>query len=255
MNYGFVDAVQALNAYAGHDALSSVTVAGAGKWEPTNKRKCSTKNTKTKDKLPLRNDIDSSRVLSYLASRGIPEWMSQRLMQSGLLYQEAKTNNIVFVSEEHDFCELRGTVPNNPFHQCRKADADRYWSFCPMLAPPLLAFICESSIDALSLYLLRGYYGQEPDAFPAVYCSIGGVCNNNAIDRICAQYVSILAVDNDQAGEKCRERYPNLGHFIPQKKDWNEDLLDLIAKQNTRNTQNSVTQNESKNQPKMKNAL
>ena len=62
-------------------------------------------------------------------------------------------------------------------------------------------------------------------AVPAAYFSIGGVANQKAIDRIKANFPqAVLAVDNDQAGQKCRERNRDMKHLIPFKKDWNDDL-------------------------------
>ena len=59
---------------------------------------------------------------------------------------------------------------------------------------------------------------------PAVYVSIGGVANQRTIDRLKRKHGVVLAVDNDQAGEECRKRNPDLPTLIPVRKDWNEDL-------------------------------
>ena len=159
----------------------------------------------------------------YLGFRGIPSWLSSRLMQRNLLYQEEGTRNIVFLSPEHDFFELRGTMKNRPFHQCQKTLPDRCWHFCSHLIPARLALICEGSIDAMSLFLLN-HYRHEFDEVPVVYCGIGGVANYRTIDRIVSTIPTILAVDNDDAGAICRKRYPDLNCLIPKNKDWNEDL-------------------------------
>ena len=34
----------------------------------------------------------------------------------------------------------------------------------------------------------------------------------------------VLAVDNDAAGQGCRDRNPMLESIIPKNKDWNDDL-------------------------------
>lgn len=36
---------------------------------------------------------------------------------------------------------------------------------------------------------------------------------------------AVIAVDNDKAGEDCRQRNPDRRHLIPAGKDWNEDLI------------------------------
>ena len=40
----------------------------------------------------------------------------------------------------------------------------------------------------------------------------------------CVGYHIILAVDNEEHGEECRQRNPDLEHIIPTNKDWNQDL-------------------------------
>ena len=63
-----------------------------------------------------------------------------------------------------------------------------------------------------------------------MYCSIGGVANQQRVDVIkscmgAAGRPVFLAVDNDPAGEKCRERNPGCPALVPRLKDWNADLL------------------------------
>ena len=88
--------------------------------------------------------------------------------------------------------------------------------------PERLEYICEAAIDALSLMLIHRQQGKTD---PAVYVSIGGVANQQAIDRLKRQIPSVLAVDNDPAGDGCRARNPDLPTLIPVGKDWNDDLL------------------------------
>ena len=61
----------------------------------------------------------------------------------------------------------------------------------------------------------------------SVYISIGGAGNHRTINRIKKRIRTVLAVDNDEAGESCRRRHPELEHIIPSLKDWNEDLMNL----------------------------
>ena len=62
------------------------------------------------------------------------------------------------------------------------------------------------------------------DTLYAVYISIGGVANDATISRISRSIRTVLAVDNDPAGELCRKRHCDLKTIIPMHKDWNEDL-------------------------------
>lgn len=169
------------------------------------------------------------RMFAYLMSRGIPGDAVRTLSASGLAYQEDGTGNIVFINKERDYCELRGTLTfaEKQFHGCRKTRADRFWYFVPGKSKPKTALITESAIDAISLWLLQRNNG-EPIA-PA-YISIGGVANYSAIDRISRRIKTVIAVDNDLAGDLCRERYKDLRSIIPTAKDWNEDLNNGLNK-------------------------
>ena len=143
-----------------------------------------------------------------------------RLFAEDLLYQDVR-RNAVFRSCAGDFYELRGTWPDKVFHQCRKRTSDCFWYFAPE-GLPRQAYICESAIDAVSLHLLHLRHG--PLDCSSAYCSIAGVANQKTIERISAWLPSVLAVDNDAAGEECRRRNNELPALIPRGKDWNEDL-------------------------------
>ena len=168
---------------------------------------------------------DASAVRAYLSGRGFPKKTLDKLLAANLLYQDVR-RNAVFCSSAGDFYELRGTWPGKVFHQCRKRTSDCFWFFTPE-GPPEKAYICESAIDAVSLYLLHLQNGFSDGA--GAYCSIAGVANQKSIERISAWLPSVLAVDNDVAGQECRHRNSNMPALIPQKKDWNEDLLATIA--------------------------
>lgn len=173
--------------------------------------------------LPVPAPLPHSRMYAYLMKRGIPKPIIIRMVQDGLVYQSAEKGNIVFVNKERDYCELRGsyTYAAKPFHGCRKTTCDRFWYILTGDGKPETAYITEAAIDAISLMLLR--HNQEN----AAYISIGGVANDATISRIKRQIPTVLAVDNDQAGEACRLRHPDLPSIVPEHKDWNEDLLAL----------------------------
>lgn len=175
--------------------------------------------------LPPPADKPFRQMYAYLKSRGIPTWMTKHLESEGLVYQEKGRNNIVFVTPEKDYCELRGTFTygERPFHGCLRTSPDRFWYVTASDRKIRKAYICEAAIDAISLLLIHGRSGNQEDA---AYISIGGVCNQQAIDRVKKRITTILAVDNDDAGELCRKRNPGLRSIIPRHKDWNEDLWD-----------------------------
>lgn len=168
------------------------------------------------------------RVFAYLQQqRKIPADIIQRLIDKELLYQAERTNNAVFVNRKGDFAELRGTLSEKPFHGVLKTEADRFWSFeGSPIAPGEVprAYICESAIDAISLYLLQRSHGEDTRAH---YCSIAGVANQQTIDRIKRHSHAILAVDRDEAGDRCRAQNKDIPHAVPKNKDWNDDWKEL----------------------------
>lgn len=174
--------------------------------------------------LPARARPPFDRVVSYLTGRGIPPETAMFLIQENLLYQDTPYGNAVFVSPDEDYCEIRGTG-NRPFHGCRKKKSDRFW-YLLTDSKPEKAYVCEAAIDAVSLMLIHKAQGIKD---PAVYVSIGGVANQQAIDRLKRKKLTVvLAVDNDLAGNECRKRNPDLTVLIPCNKDWNDDLRQML---------------------------
>ena len=180
--------------------------------------------------LPEPADRPYRRMYAYLRSRGLPAHLIRHMESSGLAYQDRLHGNIVFVSPEKDYCEIRGTLTyaDRPFHGCMKTRPDRFWYLtnCRLPQKPAAAYICEAAIDAASLLLLHKYNGITE---PAAYISIGGAANQQTISRIKTKIRTVLAVDNDEAGQKCRDRNPELDAIIPICKDWNDDLQQRTA--------------------------
>ncbi len=176
--------------------------------------------------LPTPDQKPYRRVFAYLTQkRGLPDVAVQYLIREGLLYQEVVTGNAVFISRDKDFCELRGTCSysHQPFHGIRRCRPNCYWEFANTTSSVQTAYICESAIDAISLSVLHHAAGIRK---PATYVSIGGVKNQQAIDRIRESVnLAVLAVDNDSAGQGCRNRNYNMEYILPTYKDWNEDLV------------------------------
>lgn len=161
---------------------------------------------------------DYRRMLAYLTkTRHIPAYIIQPLIDNGLIYQADKSNNAVFVNRQKDFAELRGTLTDLPYHGIVAGSRhDGCWAFT-IAKNPEIAYICESAIDALSLATLTGEV--------AYYVSIAGASKQASIDRIKASGIkTIIATDNDEAGDACRVRNKDCDTIRPTEKDWNEDL-------------------------------
>lgn len=205
LNYSFLDAVNTLC------ELSSF---------PNSK----TAVTRASFRLPERAQPPFDRVITYLTGRGIPLETVMFLIQKKLLYQDSPYGNAVFVSPDEDYCEIRGTSGTH-FHGCRKKRSDLFW-YLLTNPKPETAYVCEASIDTVSLMLI---HRAQRKMDPAVYISIGGVTNQQAIDRLRRKKLTVvLAVDNDLAGDKCRQRNLDLTALIPRNKDWNDDLRQMF---------------------------
>lgn len=212
MGYGLVDAVQALTAGSINPTPSTAAQCDAVNHIPPG--------------FPARVDGRFRNLFAYLTSRGISSKTVQALVSRKIIYQEKKHNNIVFINFEQDFAEVHGTYTyGKSFHgivpNCR---SDGFWWFCTSKTAKT-AYICEAAIDAISLYEIHRKQGYQKDAY---YISIAGVAKQAAIDRLkISQLTPVIAVDNDDAGQKCRDRNGGLPYILPSAKDWNEDLQAL----------------------------
>lgn len=224
LEYDFPEAVAALCADAGTagtgrtgQALHRPAQAGAGPLS-----------------LPEKTDGQYCQLFSYLSQqRKIPPAIIRQLINDGILYQENTHANIVFTDPSGTFAELHGTSTSKKFHQVKSSDPSAFWWFKPLglSTSPHVAYVCEGSIDAISLYLLLASACSN-HAENGLYCSIGGVANQQRIDRIkkgmaAIGLQTIISVDNDLAGDGCRKRNPECQSIIPFKKDWNEDWIDF----------------------------
>ena len=173
----------------------------------------------------------NTMVWQYLRGRGISEDMLKYLFDARLLYQSEKCeryNSIyaVFISSAGDYWEMHSPDKNMPEDgrkrvYTREGKSNAYWS----LGRGRVAYVCESAIDAISL----SFFHKGEDAS---FCSIGGLGNDNRINHIIADHKEVvLAVDNDKAGDACRERFSYLESIKPTiYKDWNEYLCQQIKK-------------------------
>ena len=176
------------------------------------------------------HDDSLKETIAYLTkTRGLPKAIVERLVKEDLLYQalvihgERKYKNCVFVNDQRTYYEIHGTFSfGKSFHGNGRKEIDSYWSFSTGVGVSKV-YICESSIDAISLAVIKNL-----DYENALYVSIGGVSNYKTIEKLIETYGKrcILAVDNDKAGQECRNKYSSLSAIVPRKKDWNEDLKD-----------------------------
>lgn len=215
MGYTFVEAVQ---------ALSDTSVSASAPIHPAGYLQNGIRNVPPEFPGPVNGTYKN--LFAYLRSRGIPSETIQMLISQKIIYQEKSKNNIVFINMERNFAELRGTYTfGKPFHGIvPNSRHDGFWWFCTS-KNATKGYICEAAIDAVSLYELHKIQGRQEEAY---YISIAGVSKQPAIDRLKNSKLHIvLAVDNDAAGQNCRNKNSDLEYIIPVHKDWNEDLQAL----------------------------
>ena len=216
--------------------------------------------TKEFVKLPYAGK-NNEKIIAYLTGRGISYDTVKMLIDKRLLYQD-ENNNAVFVNSEFDWGEIRRTdtladykcvhensclkfwnaednglcesrtyckrYKSNTFRSILKnSRRDGFWWFQSGNSPAAFIYICESAIDAISLYELNQLEGSNLNA---VYVSIGGANKQDAIDRIkrakCKDM--FIATDNDDTGNDCRDRNMEAFSVKPKNKDWNDDLIERL---------------------------
>lgn len=174
-------------------------------------------------KLPPPVDGPYSRAFAYLTkTRALPANIITDLMHKELLYEDEK-HNAVFTFM--GYAEIVGTCSEVRYKQCI---GQGYWVLNSNDDNTKL-YICESAIDAISLYCLLGDDN-------ATYVSVSGVTKYSAIvsameDFAIYQWFKsevFLAFDNDKAGDDAYDTlktdYPKLLRIKPKLKDWNDDL-------------------------------
>ena len=185
--------------------------------------------------LPEPVDGQPKNLFAYLTqTRCIPADIVKWLISEGVMYQEREHNNIVFVNPERTFAEIRGTNTSKSFHQVMFSDKEAFWWFKTegVRSDPKVAYVFEAAIDAISMYAIQKMCNVKTENI--IFGSIAGVTNQQRIDRIkagmaAAGLQTVLAVDNDKAGEQCRKRNPECEYAIPRYKDWNENLQHLVS--------------------------
>lgn len=169
------------------------------------------------------------RVFSNLINiRKISRDTVKQLIHEGLLYEDTR-GNAVFVNQkkEREIAISRGTstYAKEPFKRIDTSESNNYWVFENQNVDTV--YVCESPIDAISLYELNG------QKFGA-YVAMGGV-KNKTLQKIISDYPHsqiVIATDWDEKGEifaKENRKYcskilrPN-SNDMKNTKDWNDIL-------------------------------
>lgn len=185
---------------------------------------------KTKIQLPPRCE-SNERILKYLTEeRKLPKDLVEEFIASGLIYEDAKHHNAVFVGTDANgiprYAHCRGMTDK---FRMDVTDSDKSYGFCYRGKGKEL-FVFEFPIDLLSHIALYPAGWREHS-----YLSLGGV-SPKALERFLSERQDIesiyIATDNDAAGNNAAEKLAELipkekavYRFLPQAKDWNEDLI------------------------------
>ena len=181
-------------------------------------------------RLPPRCE-SNTRIIKYLTEeRKLPPDLVEAFIASGLIYEDAKHHNVVFVGKDEKgvprYAHCRGTAEK---FRMDVTGSDKSYGFCYRGKGKEL-FVFESPIDLLSHIVLypTGWRNQN-------YLSLGGV-SPKALEQFLSERTDIesifIATDNDEAGNRAAEKMAELipkeksvYRFLPQAKDWNEDLV------------------------------
>ena len=180
--------------------------------------------------LPPRCETNT-RIMKYLTEeRKLPQELIERFIAGGLIYEDAKYHNVVFVGTDANgiprYAHCRGTSDK---FRLDVTGSDKSYGFCYRGKGTEL-YVFEAPIDLLSHIALFSAGWEEHS-----YLSLGGV-SPKALEHFLSERRDIesifIATDNDEAGnhaaEKLAELIPqeiSVYRFIPHAKDWNEELI------------------------------
>lgn len=227
LNYHFTDAVLELcrfNAFNGD--LSNIS-SYEGKYT-TN----TTKSDSGRFWIPQRSEKHFFNVQGYLMKRGISKRTIEMLKEQGILYSDSYSN-CCFINEDMTMIFQRGTQEKE-FKKIITKEQFEFWMFKPYKEIKRI-YICESPIDAISLFELC----TEEKRMNCAFASIQGLkaATVNTIWNTFKDCEIYIAVDWDDAGNTFfKEKFPFLKRmsapleYQTQCKDWNE-LLQIKNKE------------------------
>lgn len=185
--------------------------------------------------LPEANS-DMRRVYAYLIrQRGIDKDVITRFARSGLLYEDVKYHNAVFVGTDESgvprHAHKRGTNSYGEAFRVNVEGSDPRYSF-HHIGEDGSIFVFEAPIDMLSYITLHPDRWQEHSYVACCGTSFQPVQQMKAMMQSPMEKL-FLCLDNDEAGRSACGRMEELSRgwnvetarLLPERKDWNEDLV------------------------------
>ncbi len=190
-------------------------------------------STKKTFALPEKND-NMRRVYAYLLlHRRLDRDVIDTFTRYGMLYESAGYHNAVFVGYDRDdiprHCHMRGTGLESTF-KCNVDSCDPRYSFHWHGTSERL-YLFEAPIDMMSFISMNKVEWKQ-HSYAAACCVSDQVLVQMLKDNPNIKSVS-LCLDNDEAGQSANKRIANKLNadgipyevLVPNRKDWNEDLL------------------------------
>ena len=179
---------------------------------------------------------DMRRVYAYLIKqRGIDKDVITHFAKAGLLYEDARHHNCVFVGKDEDgvprHAHKRSTNSYGEAFRVNVEGSDPRYSFHHMGRDGSL-FVFEAPIDMMSYITLHPDRWQEHSYVACCGTSFQPVQQMKAMMPSPMEEL-FLCLDNDEAGIKACERMGErsaawnveVTRLLPEHKDWNEDLV------------------------------
>jgi len=185
---------------------------------------------------------DMRRTFAYLIkTRNIDIRIVEELINSKLLFQENKTNNLIFpiYDENHEIvgAETSGTLSDRRFKGIKEGSKYGYGyniGYADSQGNYSYALFFESAIDLISFIEIERMKNKTLTG--CLLVSLAGV-KENIVEHTLKAFTSelkalqcVLCVDNDTAGQNLLKnlsvKYDNVKTHFPNKKykDWNEQL-------------------------------
>ena len=175
------------------------------------------------------------RVFAYLTkTRGIDSRIVSAFAHAGILNEDAKYHNAVFVGKDESgiarHAHVRSTNSQGKTFRINIEGSDQRYSFHHIGSNGGL-FVFEAPIDLLSHISLYPQGWQENSYVACCGTSIQPVMKT--LEQMPQAETVLLCMDNDGAGQKANRRMAEqikaegltVMTQIPQRKDWNDELL------------------------------